>query len=1133
MREIFEHGGALTQAEFRHDGKAILTSSIDGTAQVWDAVTGLPVSPRLEHGDQVLSATFSPDGRLILTGGSDGKARLWDALTGKAAAPISIHNARILTLAFSPDGQSFVTLGDDSIARIWKTATGRLVGNLVGNRDITTFAFSPEGRSILTGGRDGRARLWDIETARPTAVIFQDNQPIEMAKFSPDGRLVATTSEQGTVGLWETNTGRPIGPIPRQRKNPQEKKGQSRILFSPDGRLLLSTGQDGSARLWDTSTGQPIGATMPHGEEITDVAFSPDGKLVASASSDHKARLWDSLTGRPVGSPLRHRLFVKPVRFSPDGRLLLTASQDGTAKLWELGGGEIVSNALKDDNRSADESDPTPSHRPGVLSRLAAFSPDRSRILLGSSDNGLARLVDTETGQPVGPPMIHRWPTIEAVAFSPDSRLVATTSHDRGIAEGGSTSSTCQIWDADTARPASPLLPHINYVGAMAFRPDGKVLATGDYSRAIHLWDVKTGRKLGQPMFAESIVLSLAFSPDGRMLAAGTAEPSHQVVLWDLANQTRVGEPVRFRGAVSKLAFSPDGTRLAAASSDSTARLIHVNTGQVIGETLRHEGAVVGLAFSPDGQKLLTASRGASKGAGGAACLWNSASGQSSRSLALPDAASGAIAFSPDGTRFAAGCEDGSVQLWDMGSGLPLGPPRILRDRVLGVAFTADGQTLLSVDAQGSTDRFSVPSPVHEPIDRLVRRVQLRTGLELDSSREIPILAPGTSGLGLDSSRKFAILAPETWRRLREEVNGDSRETRPADDLIWHEASARDAEAIGNPFAARWHLSWLTAARPADGLLRARHAMAILLQGDPDRAGTELSHAIEDGPRDRILDWLLQRSEDLRVAGRLEDALRLLDRVTASRPADGLNHALRAELFANLGRPTEREREIARAIDLGADTTFLMRLADERSRAGDWKAAADLYDRAIARGPVPYEVWIQAGTAHLESDDPAGYRRVCEILRSRHDTTLTERWVQAELAIACSLGPGGIGDDGKPQAWSESMLAKYPERKSSRHIANRVRALIHYRSGQFRETIERINEGIKTDDGAIDDEDVNWLALAYLGLGDYTKAREILASHRLDSNQLRFWYSIGLRLIRRQAEQILFDHDFPVDPFTP
>ena len=98
--------------------------------------------------------------------------------------------------------------------------------------------------------------------------------------------------------------------------------------------------------------------------------------------------------------------------------------------------------------------------------------------------------------------MHHRWRCVIAVAISPDGHRVATASCERGFKEGGGTSTTCQIWDASTGRRVTPLLPHINWPKVLAFRPDGKVLATGDYSGAVHLWDVENGSSLGRPLYA-------------------------------------------------------------------------------------------------------------------------------------------------------------------------------------------------------------------------------------------------------------------------------------------------------------------------------------------------------------------------------------------------------------------------------------------------------------------------------------------------------------------------------------------------------------------------------------------------------------------------------------------------------
>ncbi|MGP0067642.1 MAG: tetratricopeptide repeat protein [Isosphaeraceae bacterium] len=761
---------------------------------------------------------------------------------------------------------------------------------------------------------------------------------------------------------------------------------------------------------------------------------------------------------------------------------------------------------------------------PGVSFQLVAFSPDRERVLVAGVTNALARLVDTETGQPIGPPMTHRWPRVNALAFSPDGRHLATASRDVRIDEGGtnSTSATCQIWAAAMARPSSPLLPHINYVAALAFSPDGKVLASGDYTAMVHLWDAETGASLGQPLRAGSIVMSLAFSPDGQTLAAGTAERNNQLVLWDLASGHILGEPIRFKGIVNRLAFSPDGHRLAAASSDTTVRLVDVATGRAVGERLDHDEFVLGLEFSPDSRLLLTVSSGLS---GTAARLWDSTSGQpASPALAHPSASAGALAFSPDGTIFATGCEDGAVSLWDVASRKPIGPPLMLRGSVLGLVFRPDGRTLLGVDDGGNVRSWTMPVPSDEPVERLIRHLQVRVGVKLDTAREL------------------VILDPETWRRSRAEVD-ESPESSPShDDLAWHEAAARDSEAIGDSFGARWHMERMISDRPGDGLVAARLAITDLLAGDFKATENQIARAIALGPRDRILDWLLQRVEDFRASGRPGDALRLLDPVIAARPSEWSVHVRRAEVLAALGHTAEREAELRRAIACGADIPFLVRLAEERSRAGRWEAAIELYDRAIAQGTISYEVWIQAAVAHLAIDDAAGYRRVCDVLRSRHPGSGGQRWAGLEparfsvIVETCSLAPGGIGDDGRSNSWADDLRnAASDGRKELKHAYLGLLGGLLYRSGRFCEAIDRINEGIAADDGEISPDDTAWLAMAYHESGDHAKARSMLARMTAEepaTSVSRFWAVEEIRLLQREAERLILDRPFPADPFA-
>ena len=88
-------------------------------------------------------------------------------------------------------------------------------------------------------------------------------------------------------------------------------------------------------------------------------------------------------------------------------------------------------------------------------------------------------------------------------------------------------------------------MPHTNYVAALAFQPDGKVLAAGDYNGLVRFWDTSTGKEIGRPLPQGEIVLSLAYSPDGKMLAVGLADDhtgKPGIRLWDTETRQPIGE---------------------------------------------------------------------------------------------------------------------------------------------------------------------------------------------------------------------------------------------------------------------------------------------------------------------------------------------------------------------------------------------------------------------------------------------------------------------------------------------------------------------------------------------------------------------------------------------------------------
>ncbi len=906
------------------------------------------------------------------------------------------------------------------------------------------------------------------------------------------------------------------------------------MLFSPDDRVLVIWENltevldfaindiSSRLRLVDRVTGRPIGREVHVPNFTLSAAFSPDGRFFVTGSSDGFARIWDRATFRQVGSGLRHTASVRRVEFSTDGRCILTASADGTASIWEFAGEDLVAieRGKIDDDHVFQE--PWP-RRAGMKTRRWRWDQDGSDAIAPEGDraiqhgDGLVRLLEASTGQPTGRPILARWPIFTTIAFSPDGRRVAIPSTDNDTApytDDKTVWSACQVWDTATGRPVSPLLPHQNWPGGLAFSPDGKTLAVGDYGGYVSLWDVETGRLIGgRRLGAGAIVVNVAFSPNGRFLAAATAENAMQVVLWDRESLGVLGKSVRFSDYISSLAFSPDSTLLAASSKDGTIRVIDTLLGRVRSET-RTNGSSQ-LAFTGDGRHILTAANYLRAGAR----LWDPSAWEPASPLMTHDSEIfQRPSLGPNGTELLVIGSFGPARLWDLTTFHRIGPGRPLRTRLCAARFSHDGKSFTALDIHGNVGSWPVPQPLDEPLDRLAARLKVRTGYELDVD-------------GVPHA-----IDPARWRQLRESLGESGGTGDDADVSRWHESSARDAEALGDGFGARWHLDRLVASRAGDALLYARRARTWLWSDDVASAENDLRRALEIGPRDRILDWMLHRAIDFRYEQRPLDALRLFDRVIIARPADWLSYALRADVHAGQGDALAREADIDRALERDADVQFVLRIANERASSGRWAEAALLFDRAIAQGVVPYEVWMQAATAHLELDDEPGYRRVCDALLAQQPREIFEPLIAVELADVTTLGAGGPSGDDKALGWIRDLPARASSAPQIKRAFLLTKGAVLHRMGQQREAIAAIDEAVALARGQTTPEESLFLALAHKRSGDRDKARAALSGDRGEEptikNRAEWWSARCRKLLRREAARLILDPDFPANPFA-
>jgi len=376
-----ETGAAVWSVRFDKDGKRIVSASENGEVAIWMLPSGAKTSlPR--HPSAVSSASFSPDGRLIVTTSLDRTAQIWDAAKLTQLFTLKGHEGPVLSAGFSPDGNRIVTSSDDRTVRIWSSGPDIIPSVVrVSNYPLTSGAMNDNGHHFVAGGFDGHIRLYKISDdhlltkereldpkigvitsvgfgATPNSIVFASDSGAVMlwdaavetpeAFFQlPKNNSFAAVSPMGDLAVTSSSIDDPenynrVWDLRSRRWWPLEDANRvNSIEFSLDGKQVLvatEAATGGGKRLaivWNASTGRKV-VSLEHDAPVLSAHFSRDGRRIATASLDYKAHVWDAVTGKEIQVFNGHSYDVNSARFSPDGERIVTASSDRTVRVWDV-----------------------------------------------------------------------------------------------------------------------------------------------------------------------------------------------------------------------------------------------------------------------------------------------------------------------------------------------------------------------------------------------------------------------------------------------------------------------------------------------------------------------------------------------------------------------------------------------------------------------------------------------------------------------------------------------------------------------------------------------------------------------------------------------------------------------------
>ncbi|MBK8023607.1 MAG: TIR domain-containing protein [Chloroflexi bacterium] len=416
------------------------------------------------------------------------------------------------------------------------------------------------------------------------------------------------------------------------------------------------------------------GAAEDHDLEL---ALALQAMSIAEPPPEVQAQMFDAAYAPGAARVFagEHAGWVTSLDVSADGRYLLSSGMEGTLALWDTATGELLHSEQFGSGADLGA---------GAFMNLqainaVAFHPTRSNIAVTGTSNGTLTLWDVAEWQPLAQVSTD---FVEAVAFSPDGRLIAV-----GMA---ASTGNLGLFDAETLEVVTMLDEHSEDVISLAFSPDGALLLAGSEDATASLWEISSRERLitygpvvdavepdididglgfGAPTesgvptiilatnsgqiiayerdsgeellryavgFTPSTLDSLAVNPFGYQVA--TAAYDGLVSIWD----SRTGRRLRsFRGSTvrpaNNVVFSRDGLTLYAGSQDGTLRRWYVRSGAEAARFIgfRNGAGAATLAFAPDGLRALVGGGTADP----ALLVWDLETGQVLRRLeGHPDA---------------------------------------------------------------------------------------------------------------------------------------------------------------------------------------------------------------------------------------------------------------------------------------------------------------------------------------------------------------------------------------------------------------------------------------------------------------------------------------------------------------
>lgn len=717
LRRLLAHEKDVFALCFSKNSKQLYSGGADHLIRVWDLESGEPVKTFKGHQSWVMSLEISADGQELLSSGYHGEIKRWRLKSGRCLFTHAGPPPYVDKVQFSRNGKDIYldcsrhagrfSLKNGNCQKIFKYPES----------DVYAFGLNGDESLIAVCHVNGEVTIRRVRDNKLLKILSHPgtrDKTIYDAQFSPDSKRLATVSNNGYLTIWNW----------REDKIEQNIRFHNSYLcnafFLPDGKRVITGGRgfgDCNLRLYDAETGDHIRSYLGHANSVFAVDLSSDGRYLCSASADHTVKLWAVESGDCLRTFEGHIDWVHASRFSRDGKFIVSGGYDGRVILWDVHTGQRICSfsGCRDHVYTADISPDNALVAAGGIDRgvrIWSVKTGRTVTVLGGSDKLVNRAVFTRDGQSIlstGYYALTRWPknsscfvrqypegsdAVWSLAVNAQQNTLLVGGESAGVKKidlsrcietnkynlDGSTAHSLQespdgsdilvgksnviIMDRETGI-VSRWLVHQKGVDAALYSRLGGDVFTGSRDGKIRRWCPEQTKILRAVSAHEGKVLCLVLTrANDRMISAGE---DGRIRLWDTGSGSlkAAGGFDGHTDRVSCLVLGFGGQLLYSAGWDSTIRVWNLSTGACVRKIDAGEG-INRLLLSDDGPEIIAGTNS------GRIKIIDPDQEKIVREMHRPGAVNKirGLGLSHGGAVLAAGSFDGTVDFWDLKTGM-------------------------------------------------------------------------------------------------------------------------------------------------------------------------------------------------------------------------------------------------------------------------------------------------------------------------------------------------------------------------------------------------------------------------------------------------------------------------------